>query len=84
MNCILIFALLNIIQNIHGMMTLTGVDVSQPMSASSASCFVSSGYSYAIPRGYTCNCNIDSSVCTTLVNAYNAGITVRDVYLFPC
>eukprot|EP01035_Chromulina_nebulosa_P017909 gene17909-23529_t len=61
-----------------------GVDVSTSISSSTASCLVSSGMSYIIPRGYKSTGSVDSNVCTSLKNAYTAGISVRDVYMFPC
>jgi hypothetical protein len=61
-----------------------GIDISSTVSSSSASCFVNSGYSFVIPRGYQSTGNVDTQVCTSIINAYNAGVKVRDVYLFPC
>lgn len=64
--------------------SLAGVDVSTLTSSSTASCFVSSGISFIIPRGFKSSGTIDSNVCDTLTNSKNAGIPHRDVYLFPC
>jgi len=64
--------------------TQYGVDISQSLSGSTASCMVSSGYSFIIPRGFCSDGTIDSKVCNTLNTAYSAGIKTRDVYLFPC
>lgn len=61
-----------------------GVDISSTISASTASCFKSSGISYVVPRGYMSTGAVDTKVCTSLNAAHNAGITTRDVYLFPC
>lgn len=60
-----------------------GLDVSQSVSASTASCFAGS-YSFIIPRGFKSTGAVDSAVCTTLNNAKSAGIKTRDVYMFPC
>ncbi len=60
-----------------------GIDISTAVSSSSASCFVSGGYSYVVPRGYRSTGAVDTNVCTSLNNAKNAGIPYRDVYLFP-
>eukprot|EP01036_Dinobryon_divergens_P028618 gene28618-37595_t len=61
-----------------------GFDVSTTISSSSASCFVSSGYVFTVPRGYKSSGTVDTQVCTSLKAAYTAGVKVRDVYLFPC
>ena len=61
-----------------------GVDVSQAMSLSTAQCLKSYGYSWVVPRGWCSYGAVDTSVCTTLKNAQSAGITTRDVYMFPC
>lgn len=61
-----------------------GLDISSTMSTSAASCFTSSGYSFAVPRGYQSVGQVDTQVCTSIINAYNAGFKVRDAYLFPC
>jgi hypothetical protein len=61
-----------------------GFDISTTLSSSSASCLRSSGMSFTIPRGYMSVGKVDSAVCTSLISAANAGITTRDVYLFPC
>eukprot|EP01036_Dinobryon_divergens_P023120 gene23120-31437_t len=61
-----------------------GFDISTTLTASAASCYVSSGYTNVIPRGYQSLGYVDTQVCTSLINAYNAGMKVRDVYLFPC
>lgn len=64
--------------------TQWGVDVSAAISPEVASCFKENGISYVIPRGYRSSGVVDSNVCTSLINAFNAGIESRDVYLFPC
>lgn len=61
-----------------------GVDISQPLSSSTASCFASNGVSFIVPRGYTSTGHVDSAACTSLNAAKAAGIAKRDVYLFPC
>ena len=52
-------------------------------SSSSASCMKSAGISFVIPRGYQSNCQVDTQVCTSIKNAYSAGISKRDTYMFP-
>lgn len=64
-------------------LTTKGVDFSTLLTASAASCLLSAGYSYVIPRGYESVGQVDPNVCSSLINAYNAGIKVRDAYFFP-
>ena len=61
-----------------------GVDISTTVSSSSASCFKSNGYSFVVPRGYRSTGAVDTQVCTSIKNAYSAGISTRDTYMFPC
>lgn len=60
-----------------------GFDISTTVSSSSASCFVSSGMSFVVPRAYKSSCSVDTQACTSIINAKNAGIKRADVYLFP-
>jgi GH25 family lysozyme M1 (1,4-beta-N-acetylmuramidase) len=65
--------------------SLYGLDVSTSQSSSTTSCFVSSGYgAFIIPRGYKSTGSVDTAVCTTIKNAANSGVKVRDAYMFPC
>jgi len=64
--------------------TQYGLDVSTTISSSSASCFVSSGYTFAVPRGYKSTGAVDTQVCNSIKAAYTAGFKSRDAYLFPC
>lgn len=61
-----------------------GIDVCDPVSSSTASCFVNGGKSFIIPRGYHSTGTVDTAVCNTIINAANAGIKTRDTYMFPC
>ena len=61
-----------------------GVDVSTTISSSTASCLKSSSQSFVIPRGYKSTGAVDTQVCTSIINAANAGIKTRDTYMFPC
>lgn len=63
---------------------VSGVDVSTLTTSSAASCFVSSGVSFYIPRGYKSSGSVDTNVCSSLTAAAGAGIKYRDVYMFPC
>jgi GH25 family lysozyme M1 (1,4-beta-N-acetylmuramidase) len=59
-----------------------GVDVSA--LTNTFSCLKSSGYSFAIVRGYRSSGSVDPNVVTNIRNARAAGIPYVDVYLFPC
>lgn len=61
-----------------------GVDISAALSASTASCFVSNGVSYVIPRGFRSTGAVDTNVCNSIKTAASAGIKTRDTYIFPC
>jgi len=60
-----------------------GVDISQPLDATTAACFVNNGYSKLIARGYKSSGSVDSAACDSMTAAKNAGMDVS-VYLFPC
>mmetsp|Transcript_78689 Transcript_78689/g.157359 ORF Transcript_78689/g.157359 Transcript_78689/m.157359 type:complete len:351 (-) Transcript_78689:149-1201(-) len=64
--------------------SLTGVDVAYAVSSATAACFKSNGIDFIIPRAFRSTGAVDTEACTTLVNAKAAGITMLDVYLFPC
>ncbi|XP_062498881.1 uncharacterized protein LOC134176211 [Corticium candelabrum] len=61
-----------------------GVDVSQPTSQSAFSCLKNNGYSYAIVRAHHSNGGVDKNAVETVANAWSAGMSHVDVYLFPC
>ncbi len=61
-----------------------GVDISDALSTSGASCFISAGVSFIIPRGFRSTGAVDTNVCTSIKNAASAGIKTRDTYMFPC
>jgi GH25 family lysozyme M1 (1,4-beta-N-acetylmuramidase) len=61
-----------------------GVDVSTLVSVSGYSCLKSSGYTFAIPRGYQSSGNVDPNVVSNIKNARSGGMVNVDVYLFPC
>ena len=60
-----------------------GVDVSQLFSTSTYQCMKSSGYSFAIIRGYCSYGGVDSNAVQGLKNAKAAGM-ITDIYMFPC
>jgi hypothetical protein len=61
-----------------------GYDICDSMSSTTAACFKSAGYSFAVPRGYRSTGAVDTAVCTSIKNAATAGAAVRDTYMFPC
>jgi hypothetical protein len=61
-----------------------GVDVSQLTSGAVFSCLRSNGYSYVIVRAHHSNGGVDTNSVPTVANAWAAGMTHVDVYLFPC
>ena len=61
-----------------------GVDVSTLLSVDDYRCLIEKGYGeYVIPRGFRSVGDIDEYICENLENAQQAGISTRDVYLFP-
>jgi len=60
-----------------------GVDVSDSVSSSAASCLAGEGYSWAVVRAWRSYGAFDSSAPGSLSAFQSAGITA-DVYLFPC
>ena len=61
---------------------LSGVDVSSAVDA--FTCLRSSGYDFAITRGYQSFGQVDPTAKQNIANAKGAGIQYVDVYLFPC
>lgn len=61
-----------------------GVDISSGVDTGSFQCLVSNGYSFAIPRGYCSYGGVDPNVVSNIQNAYAAGVSHVDVYMFPC
>lgn len=53
-------------------------------SVSDFNCLKSSGYTFAIPRGWRSYGALDPNVKQNLKNAKTAGMANVDVYLFPC
>lgn len=63
-------------------LSLLGVDVSGLTDV--FSCLHSSGYEYAIVRGYMSTGYVDPNARANIANAKAAGMSAVDVYLFPC
>lgn len=62
-----------------------GIDISQALSSSTASCFVSNGAgAFLLPRGYRSSGSTDPNMCASLKAAQSAGIAKRGTYMFPC
>ncbi len=60
-----------------------GVDYSTRI-ANSIGCLVSSGYTFAVPRGYCSYGGVDSNVVANIKSAWAGGMKNVDVYSFPC
>jgi len=60
-----------------------GVDVSQLFPVSTYQCMKSSGYTFAIIRGYCSYGGPDQNAVQGLKNAKAAGL-LADIYMFPC
>jgi len=60
-----------------------GLDVSVPIDQTTASCLASSGYSWAVVRGWHSYGSFDDNAPASLSALKSAGINA-DVYLFPC
>jgi len=63
-------------------LAFSGVDVSSPVDT--WSCIKSSGYDFAIIRGYQSFGAVDPNAARTIANAKAAGIEYVDTYFFPC
>lgn len=62
-----------------------GVDVSQPLSQSTASCLVGDGYgTVLIPRAYLSYGQVDTAACGTIQAGVAAGFSNIGAYMFPC
>jgi hypothetical protein len=62
-----------------------GLDVSQPVSATVAKCFVDSDFKYVILRGYFCGSSTpDTNAVTSYRSLRAAGMQHIGFYLFPC
>ena len=60
-----------------------GVDISQALSSSTASCFAQNSVSYVVARGYRSSGSVDPNMCASLTSAKAAGISGRHAYMFP-
>ncbi len=61
-----------------------GVDLSQATSLSSFQCAKKDGYSFAVVRVYCSSGHTDSNGPSNINNAWNAGFSHVDGYIFPC
>ena len=61
-----------------------GVDLSQATSLSSLQCVKDYGYDFVIARVYCSTGNPDSNGPSNINNAWNAGMSHVDGYIFPC
>jgi hypothetical protein len=62
-----------------------GVDISQPLSQSTAECMVKDGYgSVLIPRAYLSYGQVDTAACGSIDAGISAGFKTVGAYMFPC
>lgn len=61
-----------------------GFDISEPLSVSNAQCMKDLTYDFVSVRAWHSYGAVDTAACGSLKNAKTAGITTRDVYMFPC
>ena len=61
-----------------------GVDLSQATSLSSLQCVKNYGYDFAIPRVYKSTGSPDPNGPSNINNAWAAGMSHVDGYIFPC
>jgi len=66
-----------------GSVAQQGLDVSDAIDASTASCLASAGYTWAVVRGWHSYGSFDDNAPGSLSSFKGAGIAA-DVYLFPC
>jgi GH25 family lysozyme M1 (1,4-beta-N-acetylmuramidase) len=64
-------------------LAVTGVDVSQPLSAATFHCIMNTHVSFAIIRGYCSYGGLDSHAVASLTAAKSVGL-ITDIYMFPC
>lgn len=63
---------------------ILGVDLSTPTSQSAFSCLKNQGYDFVIVRAYHSFGSPDKNAVISIANAKAAGISLVDVYMFPC
>jgi len=65
--------------------TISGLDIDLSITSTQAQCFVSSGYSFTILRGWHCgSATSDTASITAYQNLRAAGMSHIGFYLFPC
>jgi hypothetical protein len=62
---------------------VNGVDVSDSVDQGTFTCMVGQGYSFTIVRAWQSLCQVDPNAVQTIINAWNAGMSHVDIYLFP-
>jgi hypothetical protein len=61
-----------------------GIDVSEDVNIESLKCILNNGYRRTIVRAYRSDNSVDSAAPHTIYNALDAGMSLIDIYLFPC
>eukprot|EP00933_Yihiella_yeosuensis_P045094 TRINITY_DN4040_c0_g1_i1.p2 TRINITY_DN4040_c0_g1~~TRINITY_DN4040_c0_g1_i1.p2 ORF type:complete len:253 (-),score=20.39 TRINITY_DN4040_c0_g1_i1:87-845(-) len=67
-----------------GVAGVYGIDYSQGFSSTTLKCIRGKGYKFAIPRGYRSSGSLDPNVINNVKNAWSAGFSNVDTYIFPC
>jgi hypothetical protein len=78
-----LFSYLIIALFISQTVSVNGVDIANPISASAFTCLKNAGNTFAIVRAYRSTGSLDPNANNNLNNARAAGLTT-DVYMFPC
>jgi len=81
MKNLLLIGLLSLI--IIQTLAVNGVDIANPMSATTFTCLKNQGNTFAIVRAFRSTGVLDPNANSNLQNARTAGLTT-DVYMFPC
>ena len=61
-----------------------GVDVALPIPKSGFQCMIGKNYTFAIVRAYRSNGKVDTNAASNIANAWAAGMSFVDIYMFPC
>jgi len=77
-------ALLILVVALPAVLATLGVDISQPTSTSAFTCLKNNGYSFAVARVHYSGGGVDTHGAQSIANAWAAGLSHVDGYIFPC
>eukprot|EP00808_Paulinella_micropora_P016074 g33913.t1 len=60
-----------------------GVDLSTATSVASFACLREKGFSFAIPRAFCSDGDLDHHACNNIKHGHEAGMEVMEIYMFP-